>query len=93
MPMDIDKQTIEKISASKIRKQREAALILCLHTAAYLTFIYTSFVLHVFWILQMPRRLKSFPWDALVYGSIIALYLNLAIGNRKDLVNLIRDES
>ena len=23
------------------------------------------------------RRLKSFPWDALVYGSIMAFYLNL----------------
>ena len=78
MPMYIDKQTIEKISASKIRKQREAALILCLHTVAYLTFIYTSFLLQVFWILQITRRQKSFPWDALVYGSIIAFYLNLA---------------
>ena len=25
----------------------------------------------------ITRRLKSFPWDALVYGSIIAFYLNL----------------
>ena len=23
------------------------------------------------------RRLKSFPWDALVYGSMMAFYLNL----------------
>ena len=31
------------------------------------------------------RRLKSFPWDALVYGSIMAFYLNLEkLGNRKD---------
>ena len=28
------------------------------------------------------RPLKSFPWDALVYGSIMAFYLNW--GNRKD---------
>ena len=27
--------------------------------------------------LQATRRLKSFPWDALVYGSIMAFYLNL----------------
>ena len=75
MLMDIHKQVIEKISASKIRKQREAP---CLHTIAYLTFIYTSFRLHVFWILQITRCLKSFLWDALIYGSIIAFYLNLA---------------
>ena len=31
------------------------------------------------------RRLKSFPWLALVYGSIMAFYLNLEkLGNRKD---------
>ena len=28
-------------------------------------------------LLLETRRLKSFPWDALVYGSIIAFYLNL----------------
>ena len=27
--------------------------------------------------LKKTRRLKSFPWDALVYGSIMAFYLNL----------------
>ena len=33
----------------------------------------------------ITRRLKSFPWDALVYGSIMAFYLNLEkLGNRKD---------
>ena len=26
-------------------------------------------------ILEQTRRLKSFPWDALVYGSIMAFYL------------------
>ena len=34
--------------------------------------------LHLFWILQITGRLKSFPWDALVYGSIMTFYLNLA---------------
>ena len=35
--------------------------------------------------LTQTRRLKSFPWDALVYGSIMAFYLNLEkLGNRKD---------
>ena len=28
-------------------------------------------------ILLKTRRLKSFPWDALVYGNIMAFYLNL----------------
>ena len=92
MPMYIDKQTIEKISASKIRKQREAALILFTHRRVFNIYLH-KLRLHVFWILQIPRRPKSFPWDALVYGSIMAVYLNLAIGNRKDIVNLIRDES
>ena len=50
MPMDIRKQAIEKISVSKIWKQREGPWD-CLQTVAYLTFIYTSFLLHVFWIL------------------------------------------
>ena len=27
--------------------------------------------------LTLTRRLKSFPWDALVHGSIMAFYLNL----------------
>ena len=27
--------------------------------------------------IKYTRRLKSFPWDALVYGSIMAFYLNL----------------
>ena len=27
--------------------------------------------------LKETRRLKSFPWDALIYGSIMAFYLNL----------------
>ena len=27
--------------------------------------------------LVLTRRVKSFPWDALVYGSIMASYLNL----------------
>ena len=61
--MDIHKQAIEKISASKIRKQREAPW----------DFVYTPF-----WILQIKRRLKSFPWNALVYGRITEFYLNLA---------------
>ena len=26
---------------------------------------------------NVTRRLKSFPWDALVHGSIMAFYLNL----------------
>ena len=35
-----------------------------------------------FWMTKNPkihltRRLKSFPWDALVYRSIMAFYLNL----------------
>ena len=30
-----------------------------------------------FVILLKTRLLKSFPWDALVYGSIMAFYLNL----------------
>ena len=33
--------------------------------------IYFSFVI------LRTRRLKSFPWDALVHGSIMAFYLNL----------------
>ena len=38
-----------------------------------------------FSVLYLTRRLKSFPWDALVYGSIMAFYLNLEkLGNRKD---------
>ena len=28
-------------------------------------------------VTTLSRRLKSFPWDALVYGSIMAFYLNL----------------
>ena len=27
--------------------------------------------------IKYTRRLKPFPWDALVYGSIMAFYLNL----------------
>ena len=27
--------------------------------------------------IKYTRRLKSFPWDVLVYGSIMAFYLNL----------------
>ena len=26
---------------------------------------------------KITRRLKSFPWDALVYGNIMAFYLNV----------------
>ena len=40
--MVIHKQAIEKISASKTRK----------HTIVYLSFIYTSCLLHVFWIFK-----------------------------------------
>ena len=29
------------------------------------------------------RRLKSFPWDALVYGSIMAFYLGLIMEQNK----------
>ena len=36
-------------------------------------FIYDEFVANFY----ITRRLKSFPWDALVYGSIMAFYLNL----------------
>ena len=48
----------QKISTNKIRKKSwrtkalRNALRLCLHTVAYLTFIYTSFLLHAFWIIQ-----------------------------------------
>ena len=28
-------------------------------------------------VLTLTRRLKSFPWDALVYGNTMAFYLNL----------------
>ena len=28
-------------------------------------------------VFKKTRRLKSFPWDALVHGSIMAFYLNL----------------
>ena len=28
-------------------------------------------------VYEKTRRLKSFPWDALVHGSIMAFYLNL----------------
>ena len=37
------------------------------------------------YVFSRTRRLKSFPWDALVYESIMAFYLNLEkLGNRKD---------
>ena len=42
--MYIHKQAIEKISAGKIRKQWEALL----RPVVYLSFIYTSCLLHVF---------------------------------------------
>ena len=54
MPMGIHKQAwSKKKSASKIRKisrRQNAKARLCLHTVAYWTFIYTSFLL--FWILK-----------------------------------------
>ena len=39
--------------------------------------------------LLITRRLKSFPWDALVYGRIMAFYLNLEkLGNTERCVML-----
>ena len=45
----------------RVKFESNAKRLEALHTVAYLTFINTRFLLHLFWILQMTRRLKSFP--------------------------------